>query len=109
MKKNIPIIIISCGFIYLLFTKQNILSLSVVYSSKLFLTKIMPTILPLYIISKILINYNVPYYIAKIFHNNLYFGLNISNSLCLNSESNNLQESKSLVGKQDFIRLALFI
>ena len=72
MKRNIPIIIISCGFIYLLFTKQNILSLSVVYSSKLFLTKIMPTILPLYIISKILINYNVPYYIAKIFHNNLY-------------------------------------
>ena len=72
MKRNIPIIIISCGFIYLLFTKQSVISLSVINSSKLFLIKIMPSILPLFIMSKILINYNIPYYVAKLFHHNMY-------------------------------------
>jgi hypothetical protein len=59
-------------FVYLLFTKQGIISISIYNTSQLFIKKILPTLFPLFIISKILINYNLPYYIAKIFHNNLY-------------------------------------
>ena len=72
MKRNILITIIFCLFIYLLFTKQSIVSISVINTSKLFLSKVMPTILPFFIISKVLINYNIPYYIGKLFKNNLY-------------------------------------
>lgn len=46
MKRNILITIIFCLFIYLLFTKQSIVSISVINTSKLFLSKVMPTILP---------------------------------------------------------------
>lgn len=72
MKKNLGIIVILILFVYLLFTNQSIISLNVLKVSRVFILKILPTILPLYIISKLLINYNLPYYIAKIFHNNLY-------------------------------------
>lgn|SRR5574344_162054 len=72
MKKNISIIMVSIIIICLLFINQNTIKSCTINTSLLFLSKIVPTILPLFIISKILINYNFPYYIAHLFKNNLY-------------------------------------
>ena len=67
MKKNIVIIISCIIFIYLLFTNYLYLSDTIITSSYLFISKILPSFIPIYIVSKILINYNLPYYISKLF------------------------------------------
>lgn len=72
MKKNILIYIITIFFIYFTFTNQTLIVNAVINSSLLFLTKVLPFFLPMYIISKILINYNFPVYISKLFNNNIY-------------------------------------
>ena len=72
MKKNILIIILTILFIILLFINQPLISASVINSSILFINKVLPSLLPMFILSKILINYNFPYYISKLFNNNLY-------------------------------------
>lgn len=72
MKKNILIYITTIIFIYLTFNNQQLMVNAVVNSSILFLTRVLPFFLPMYIISKILINYNFPYYLSKIFNNNIY-------------------------------------
>ena len=72
MKKNYIIIIINIIIIYLLFININTLSITVINTSITFLTKLLPTLLPFFIISKILINYNISYYISKLFNNNIY-------------------------------------
>ena len=72
MKKNLFIISICFIVIYYLFKYSDIISISIINTSYLFLSKIVPSILPIFIISKILINYNLPYYLSKIFHNNIY-------------------------------------
>jgi len=72
MKKNIIIYVISIFFIYLIFTNQKLIITAVLNSSILFISRVLPYFLPMFIISKILINYNLPYYISKIFKNNIY-------------------------------------
>ncbi|MBR1416621.1 MAG: hypothetical protein IJ572_02250 [Bacilli bacterium] len=72
MKKNILIITILFMIIYLLFKYNNIISITTISSSYLFLSKVLPFLLPIFIISKILINYNFAYYISSIFKNNIY-------------------------------------
>lgn len=72
MKKNILIYIITIFFIYFTFINQTLIVNAVINSSLLFLTKVLPFFLPMYIISKILINYNFPVYISKLFNNNIY-------------------------------------
>lgn len=72
MKKNIVIYLVSFFFIIITFTNQQLLVSSVCKSSILFITKVLPFFLPMYIISKILINYNFPLYFSKLFNNNIY-------------------------------------
>ena len=72
MKKNIIIYVLTIIFVYLLFNNQSLIVSSVSNSSYLFLTKVLPFFLPMFIISKILINYNFPYYLSKLFKNNIY-------------------------------------
>src|SRR5574344_699323 len=72
MKKNSFIIITCFIIIYFLFTNQNYINQNILNISHIFLIKILPTLFPLFIIAKILTNYNLPYYLAKIFKNNLY-------------------------------------
>ena len=66
MKKNILIYSFTIFFIYLLFNNQQLIVNAVINSSILFLTKVLPFFLPMYIISKILINYNFPVVISKL-------------------------------------------
>lgn len=66
MKKNITIISLSLLLVYLLFTNNTIVSTSILNSCHLFLTKVFISLFPMYIISKILINYNFPYYLFKL-------------------------------------------
>ena len=66
MKKNITIISLSLLLVYLLFTNNIIVSTSILNSCHLFLTKVFISLFPMYIISKILINYNFPYYLFKL-------------------------------------------
>ncbi len=72
MKKNFVIITIFILLIFYLFTNQYLISNSIIKTSYLFINKVLPTLLPMFIISKILINYNFAYYISKIFKNNIY-------------------------------------
>jgi len=72
MKKNVPIIILFLIITVYLFLYQDIISIIVIDASILFLKKVLTFLLPFYIISKVLINYNFAYYIAKLFNNNIY-------------------------------------
>ena len=72
MKKNIIIYIIIAVLMYYLFNNQQIIINSVINSSILFISKVLPFFLSMYIISKILINYNFPVIISKLFNNNIY-------------------------------------
>ena len=72
MKKNIIAYIISFIIIILLFINKDIIGINVSNISIIFINNILSFLLPFYIISKILINYNLPYYIAKLFNNNIY-------------------------------------
>ena len=47
--------------VYFLFTNTEVLRGSVSNTGCLFLNNILPNILPMFIISKLLINYNLPY------------------------------------------------
>ena len=78
--KKIIIFILSIIFIILLFINYNYLSISILNSTNIFLYKLLPSLLPLYIISRILTNYNMAYYISKLFNNNKYIYIFI---LCL--------------------------
>ena len=72
MKKNILIYILSFTFIILLFINTNLLGPTIINTSIIFIKNFMPYFISLFIISKILINYNFPYYISKLFNNNIY-------------------------------------
>jgi hypothetical protein len=72
MKKNIIINIILLLTLTIFFFNKNLLITGTITGSKLFLYHILPTILPMYIITQLMLNYNLPYYIAKVCHNNLY-------------------------------------
>lgn len=97
MKKNVFIYIITFIFIYLIFNKQQIIANVVINSSILFLNKVLPFFLPMFIISKVLINYNFPYYISKLFKNNIYIYILIISFL--SGSPNNAILLKDLLSK----------
>lgn len=68
MKRNIIIYITMFLMVYFLFTNMEVLRGSVSNTGCLFLNNILPNILPMFIISKLLINYNLPYYLSLITH-----------------------------------------
>ena len=68
MKRNIIIYIIMFMIVYFLFTNMEVLRGSVSNTGCLFLNNVLPNILPMFIISKLLINYNLPYYLSSITH-----------------------------------------
>ena len=72
MKKNITIILIFLIITIYLFLYHDLVSITVINTSYIFIKNILPFMLSFYIISNIFINYNLPYYIAKLFNNNLY-------------------------------------
>ena len=97
MKKNIFIVSFCIIIIYYLFKYNEIISISIISSSYLFLSKILVSILPIMIISKILINYNFPYYISKLFNNNIYVYILIISFL--SGSPNNVILLKDLLNK----------
>lgn len=67
MKKNLSIVlIIILLFCFALFN-NTLITNTIINSSKLFFTKVFPNLFIFLILAKILINYNFPYYISKIF------------------------------------------
>lgn len=68
MKRNIIIYIIMFMMVYFLFTNMEVLRGSVSNTGYLFLNNVLPNILPMFIISKLLINYNLPYYLSLVTH-----------------------------------------
>mgnify|MGYP004575352935 FL=1 len=68
MKRNIIIYITMFLMVYFLFTNMEVLRGSVSNTGCLFLNNVLPNILPMFIISKLLINYNLPYYLSLITH-----------------------------------------
>lgn len=73
MKKNIFYILLSLIILFLLFKNNQDISINILSISYLFLSKVLVFLFPIFIISKILINYNFPYYISKLFNNNIFF------------------------------------
>lgn len=66
MKRNIIIYITMFLMVYFLFTNMEVLRGSVSNTGCLFLNNVLPNILPMFIISKLLINYNLPYYLSLV-------------------------------------------
>ncbi|MDD5835843.1 MAG: hypothetical protein PUD34_01340 [bacterium] len=97
MKRNLFIISISLLFIYLIFTNTSLVSSSILTSCNLFLTKVFISLFPMYILSKILINYNLPYYLTKLFKNSYIYILLIS---ILSGTPNNAVIIKDLLDKK---------
>ena len=81
MKRNIIIYIIMFMMVYFLFTNMEVLRVTVSNTSYLFLNNVLPNILPMFIISKLLINYNLPYYLSLITHSP-YSYIFMSSLLC---------------------------
>jgi len=73
MKTKYIYIILSIIFIYYIFTSNTIISSNILNSMNLFINKVFISILPMFFITKILINYNMPYYISKVFHSNYLY------------------------------------
>ena len=81
MKRNIIIYIIMFMIVYFLFTNMEVLRGSVSNTGCLFLNNVLPNILPMFIISKLLINYNLPYYLSLV-TNSPYSYIFMSSLLC---------------------------
>ena len=62
---NIIIILISLFFLLELFISRSIINSSVIYALKLWVNTLIPSLFPFFIISDILINYNIINYIPK--------------------------------------------
>ena len=73
MKRNLFIILTSLLIVYLLFTNTSIVANSILSSCRLFLTKVFISLFPMYILSKVLINYNFPYYIYRLTKSNYLY------------------------------------
>ena len=71
MKKkfNLFIILLILFFLFLTFINSNIVIDTVINSTSIWFYNLVPTILPIYIIIDLLINYNIIYYLEKVFGN----------------------------------------
>lgn len=96
MKKNIAIISTSLILVYLLFTHNDLVSTSILNSCHLFISKVFISLFPMYIISKILINYNFPYYLFKLTKSHYLYILVMS---LLSGTPNNAVIIKDLLDK----------
>ena len=67
MKKNIIAIIIIISLFYYVLTNNTLISNNLISSINLFYYKVFPNLFIFIILSKLLINYNFPYYIYKLF------------------------------------------
>lgn len=73
MKIKLLIFTIIPIFIYFLFTNTCLITSSIENTSLLFLNNILPLLFPMFIITKILLNYNLPYYFQKLFKNSYIY------------------------------------
>lgn len=78
---NFITIVILFILIFLAFQKYQLLQSSIVETSKLFLKNVFPFLFTMIIINNLLIEYNLPYYVNKIFHN-YYIYIFIMSLLC---------------------------
>lgn len=68
--KDYLIITISLLFIYFSIINNKLINTSIISSINLWVTKVFPSLFPMILINNILIDYNFPYYIIKLFKNN---------------------------------------
>lgn len=103
--KNIikELILFTIIILYLLFfiTYNNYVSEQVIYSLNVWVTKIIPSLFPTFIIVDIIYNSNIPYYINKYFHINFIYILSIisgspSNAYILNKCNEDITKVLSL-------------
>lgn len=65
--KDYLIIIISLLFLYFSILNNKLINISIISSINLWVTKVFPSLFPMILINNILIDYNFPYYITKVF------------------------------------------
>lgn len=65
--KDFLIIIISLLFLYFSLLNNKIINESIISSITLWVTKVFPSLFPMILLNNILIDYNLPYYITKLF------------------------------------------
>ena len=68
--KDYLIITISLLFLYFSIINNKLINTSIISSINLWVTKVFPSLFPMILINNILIDYNFPYYIIKLFKNN---------------------------------------
>lgn len=73
MKKNIVMISILLGIVYFIFTNYLLIKENILESINLFGTKVIVSLYPFIILAKLLMNYNLPYYLAKLFKSNYVY------------------------------------
>ena len=103
MKRNLLIILCCLFIVYLLFTNTGIIASSILNSCKLFITKVFISLFPMYILSKVLINYNFPYYIYRLTKSN-YLYIFLLSLLCGSPSSYIILNDlviKGIISKED--------
>lgn len=78
---NLFIVMISVFLIFELLFNKNIIYASIMYALNLWVNSLIPSLFPFFIISNILINYNINNYIPKIFKNICKKMFNISDNM----------------------------
>ena len=78
---NLIIIIISLFVLVELFIKKSIIYSSILYALNIWVNTLIPSLFPFFIISDILINYNITLYIPRLFKNFLKKMFNITDNM----------------------------
>ena len=78
---NILIILISIFVLLQLLIEKNMIYLSIMYALNLWVNSLLPALFPFFIISDILINYNITNYIPKIIRNSCKYIFNITDNM----------------------------
>lgn len=65
---NYSLILLLFAFVFIIFKSSGLLSNSIIDSSLLFITKVFPFLFIMMIINELLVSFNLPYYINRIFH-----------------------------------------
>lgn len=81
MKKNIYKILLILLIAILFFINNKLIGDISLNITLIFIKNILPNLLLMFIVSRLLINYNFPYYISKIFNNNIYVYIFITSLL----------------------------
>ena len=97
MKKNIIINLLLILLLYLIIKNNIVIGINVLSISYVFLNKVLPYFIIIFIISRLLINYNFVYYISKLFNNNIYVYVLIISFI--SGSPNNVYLIKDLLNK----------